>query len=128
MSGLPPLQEDLDALRRQQEALVAENQEALDAVQSDLMGLSKGGSQLSLYKDWHILHYLLTGKSWEPVDSPLGMAIMGGTEIPDVHPRMHGLEELDKDERESLIHCFHLLRDFYQDAAAKGHAMLLWVV
>ena len=84
MSGLPPLQGDLDALQKQQEALVSENQEVLDEVQSDLMGLSKDGLQLSLYKDWHLIHYLLTGKSWETVDSPLGQAIMGGIEIPDV--------------------------------------------
>jgi hypothetical protein len=173
MSGLPPLQEDLDALRKQQEALVSENQEALDEVQSDLMGLSKDGLQLSLYKDWHMLHYLLTGKSWEPADSPLGNAIMGGIEIPDgqkimgygparyltpsvvrevaealdsfpieekvesfdpqaaenakVYPRMRGMKELEKDEKEGLTNYFHLLRDFYRDAAAKGHAMLLWV-
>jgi hypothetical protein len=173
MSGLPPLQEDLDALRKQQEALVTENQEALDEVQSDLMGLSKDGLQLSLYKDWQILHYLLTGKSWEPVDSTLGQAIMGGIEIPDVqnlmgygparylapsivrevaaalanfpieqkveafdpqaaedakvYPRMHGMPQLEKDEKEGLINYFHLLRDFYRDASAKGHAMLLWV-
>ncbi len=173
MSGLPPLQEDLNALRKQQEALVSENQEALDEVQSDLMGLSKDGLQLSLYKDWHILPYLLTGKSWETVDSPLGQAIMGGIEIPDVqsvmgygparyltpsivrevaealnnfsieqkvelfdpkaaeiakvYPRMHGMKALDKDEKDGLISYFHLLRDFYRDAVAKGHAMLLWV-
>jgi hypothetical protein len=173
MSGLPPLQEDIDALRKQQEALLSENQEALDEVQSDLMGLSKDGLQLSLYKDWHMLHYLLTGKSWEMVDSPLSQAIMGGTEIADVqkvmgygparyltpsivrevagaldsfpieekvesfdsqaaedakvYPRMHGMKQLEKDEKEGLIHYFHLLRDFYRDAAANGHAMLLWV-
>jgi hypothetical protein len=172
-SGLPPVQEDLDDLRRQRELLLRENQEAFDAVQSGLMGLSKGGSELSLYKDWHMLHYLLTGKSWEPPDAPLEMAIMGGIEIPDVqkimgygparyltpslvrevvealddlpiekkvelfdpqaaeiakvYPRMHGMKGLEKDEKESLIHCFHLLRDFYRDAATKGHAMLLWV-
>jgi hypothetical protein len=173
MSGLPPLQEDLDTLRTQQEALLSENQEAMDEVQSELMGLSKDGLQLSLYKDWHMLHYLLTGKGWETVDSPLGQAIMGGIEIPDVqnvmgygparyltpsivrevagaldsfpieekaesfdpqaaeaakvYPRMHGMKQLEQDEKEGLIHYFHLLRDFYWDAAAKGHAMLLWV-
>lgn len=83
LSGQPPLQEDVEQYRRQMEMIQGENQGTLEKIQSDLMGLSKNGTQLSLYKDWHLLHYLLTGKSWEPVDSPLGMAIMGGTELPD---------------------------------------------
>jgi Domain of unknown function (DUF1877) len=173
MSGLPPLPEDLDALQKQQEALISENREVMDEVHSDLMGLSKDGLQLSLYKDWHLLHYLLTGKGWETVDTPVGQAIMGGIEIPDVqkvmgygparylspsivrevadglesfpieqkvesfdpqaaedakvYPPMHGIKQLEKDEKEGLIDYFYLLRDFYRDASAKGHAMLLWV-
>lgn len=39
---------------------------------------------LRLEKSWHSLHYLLTGSAQE-VDSPLGSAILGGTEIgPDL--------------------------------------------
>jgi len=49
-----------------------------------MIGLSRDGRQLSLYKDWHLVHYLMTGKSWEPASSPLEMAILGGEQIPDV--------------------------------------------
>jgi len=83
LSGQPPIQEDLDQYRRQVELVRGENQGTLEEMHSAFMGLSKNGTQLSLYKDWHMVHYVLTGKSWEPVDSPLGMAIMGGTELPD---------------------------------------------
>jgi len=30
------------------------NKESFSEMQSDLMGLSKDGRQLSLYKDWHL--------------------------------------------------------------------------
>lgn len=82
-SGQPPVQEDVELYRKQMEMIQSENQGTLEKIQSSMMGLSKNGTQLSLYKDWHVLHYILTGKSWEPVDSPLGRAIMGGTELPD---------------------------------------------
>jgi hypothetical protein len=170
MSGQPPSQEDLDALQRQQEALLKENQGVLDEVQSDTMGLTRDGAQLSLYKDWHLLHYVLTGKSWEPVDSTLGKAIMGGTEIPDrqgvmgygparyltpsevrevsealsdfpIEDRVASFDPKaaeaakvyppvqagDKLAREGFVQYFNLLRDFYQDAATKGNAVILWV-
>lgn len=82
LSGQPPI-EDVDEYQRQMEMIHSDNQGVLEKMQSELMGLSKNGTQLSLYKDWHMVHYVLTGKSWEPVDSPLGMAIMGGAELPD---------------------------------------------
>lgn len=82
-SGLPPLQEDMDALKKQQEEISRDHKTVLDALQANLMGISRDGRQLSLYKDWHVMHYLLTGKSWDPVGSPLGWAVMGQTELPD---------------------------------------------
>ena len=83
LSGQPPLQEDVEQYQRQMDIIRSENQETLEKIQSNMMGLSKNGTQLSLYKDWHVLYYILTGKSWEAVDSPLGRAIMGGRELPD---------------------------------------------
>jgi hypothetical protein len=39
---------------------------------------------LNLQKSWHTLHYLLTGSA-EPVDTPLGKAILGGSDVgPDL--------------------------------------------
>jgi hypothetical protein len=64
--------------------VLRENQGALDDLQSNMTGLSKDGMQLSLYKDWHIIHYLLTGRCWEPADSLLGKAVVEGVEIPDL--------------------------------------------
>jgi len=82
-AGQPPDPEDLKAYRAEADALFAENREAWAEFQSLHLGLSKDGLELSLHKSWHCLHFLLTGKSWEPVDSSLGKAIMGGKEIPD---------------------------------------------
>ncbi|HKW61731.1 MAG TPA: YfbM family protein [Candidatus Acidoferrum sp.] len=84
LSGQQPIQEDVDAYHRQIEMVQGQNQGTLEKMKSHLMGLSRNGTQLSLYKDWHMLHYVLTGKSWEPPDSPQGMAIMGGAELPDI--------------------------------------------
>jgi Domain of unknown function (DUF1877) len=83
LSGQPPVQEDLHEYRRQVELVRGENQGTLEKMHAELLGLSKNGTQLSLYETWHMLHYVLTGTGWEAVDSPLGMAIMGGTELPD---------------------------------------------
>jgi len=84
-AGQPPDPEDTNAYHAQMGAILAENQQGLAELQSLHMGLSKGGQELSLHKSWHCLHFLLTGKSWDPVDSPLGKAILGGKEIPDRH-------------------------------------------
>lgn len=82
-AGLAPDPADSEAYRTQMNALIAENREAIAGLESVHMGRSKNGQELLLHKSWHCLHYLLTGKSWEPVDSTLGKAIMGGEEVPD---------------------------------------------
>lgn len=88
LSGQLPIQEDVEEYRRQMDIIQGQNRGTLEKIQANMMGLSRNGTQLSLYKDWHVLHYVLTGKSWEAVDSPFGMAIMGGTELPDTRRMM----------------------------------------
>jgi hypothetical protein len=124
-----------------------------------------GPAELDLHKSWHCLHYLFTGKVDGSDGTPLGDAILGGTEIggeaadtgygppralspsrvknvaealnafpiaekakqfdPDaadraeVYVAQHGAEELQ--------HYFTELRNFYNDAASKGNAVLLWI-
>jgi Domain of unknown function (DUF1877) len=82
-AGLAPHPADSEAYREQMNALITENREAITGQESMHIGRSKNGQELSLHKSWHCLHYILTGKSWEPVDSTLGKAILGGEEIPD---------------------------------------------
>jgi len=172
-SGQRLAPEDLEELRRQQEAILNEYRAGFEEMQTEMMGLSKDGSQLSLYKDWHVLHYLLTGKGWEPTDSPMGWAIMGAAELPDAQETMgygparfltpgqvrevkaalvdcafeekiaaldpdaakaakiYGASHLDRvtepDEKDALIDYFKLLRDFYETAADKGNAVIMWI-
>jgi hypothetical protein len=69
-----------DALRRGEggDAILRLMQQRLGARPSgDVAG--KHGS-LSLDKAWHGVHYLLSGSS-EPDDTPLGQAVLGGSEI-----------------------------------------------
>lgn len=82
-AGLPPDPEDSEAYRTQMNALIEENKEVLEELQAEHIGRSKDGRELALHKSWHCLHYLLTGKSWEPVESTLDKAILGGEEIAD---------------------------------------------
>lgn len=82
-AGLAPHPADSEAYREQMNALIAENREAITGLEWMHIGCSKNGQELSLHKSWHCLHYILTGKSWEPVDSTLGKAILGGEELPD---------------------------------------------
>jgi hypothetical protein len=82
LSGLQPLPEDVAEMQRQMQALMSNNPRAAAQIESHI-GLSKDGLQLSLHKSWHCLHFVLTGKSWEPAEPALGDAIMGGAEIPD---------------------------------------------
>jgi hypothetical protein len=39
-------------------------------------------SRLTMAKEWHGIHFLLTGEPWR-VDHPRGMVILGGDEIGD---------------------------------------------
>jgi Domain of unknown function (DUF1877) len=87
-SGQPPDQTEVAELRREIQALLRQHPEAKESLES-LTGLSKDGTRLSLYKSWHCLHFLLTGHNAEMPDTPLGIAVMGGTEIPD-HQRVMG--------------------------------------
>lgn len=82
-AGLAPDPEDSEAYRTQMNALIEESKGVLEELQAKHMGRSKNGSELALHKSWHCLHYLLTGKSWDPVESTLGKAILGGEEIAD---------------------------------------------
>ena len=43
---------------------------------------NKPAEQLNIDKDWHGLHFLLTGEPY-PNETPLAKAILGGTEIGD---------------------------------------------
>jgi hypothetical protein len=83
LSGLQPLPEDVAEMQRQMQALLNQNPKAQAVLETQHIGLSKDGAQLPLHKSWHCVHYLLTGKSWDPAEPPLGNAIMGGTELAD---------------------------------------------
>jgi hypothetical protein len=65
-SGKMPIQADVDEFRGQKEVVRSRNKEVVEQLQSKVMGLSKDGLQLSLYKDWHIIHCALTGKIGSP--------------------------------------------------------------
>jgi len=61
----------------------------LDTLQDNPDGLSeivfaaatsRGAGTIDLDKNWHALHYLLTGAAWGG-DPPLGLAILGGKDI-----------------------------------------------
>lgn len=87
MAGLPPDSDEAKEMQQQMQAIMASH--GLAPMQmEDHIGLSKDGQQLALHKSWHCLHFLLTGKSWEKAEPPLGDAITGGTEIPDRRNRM----------------------------------------
>jgi len=121
--------------------------------------------QLDLHKSWHCLHYLLTGKAEGSDGSPLGDAILGGTEIGgeaadtgygppralspaqvkrvaaalDVFPIEQKAKDYDaaaadragiyvaQHDFQELQRYFTELRNFYEDAASKNNAVLLWI-
>jgi hypothetical protein len=83
LSGLAPLPEDVAEIQKQMDAAMSQHPKAKEQMEAALPGIHKDGSELCLHKSWHCLHFLLTGKSWDPADPPLGNAIAGGTEIPD---------------------------------------------
>jgi len=87
LSGQPPIEEDVAESRRQIQAIMSQHPEAAASVEQAI-GLNKDGKELSLHKSWHCLHFILTGKSWDAAEPPLGNAILGGVEIPDVHKVM----------------------------------------
>ena len=127
--------------------------------------VQSGAVELDLHKSWHCLHFLFTGKADGSDGTPLGDAILGGTEIggeaadtgygppralspsrvksvaaalnafpivekatqydpetadrAEIYVAQHGSDELQ--------HYFAELRDFYNDAAGKNNAVLLWI-
>jgi len=121
--------------------------------------------ELDLHKSWHCLHYLFTGKVEGSDGSPLGDAILGGTEIggeaadtgygppralspTQVKKVATALEAFPIEQRakaydaaaadragiyvaqhdpRELQHYFVELRNFYDDAARNGNAVLLWI-
>lgn len=165
LSGLEPVPQDIAELQRQMQHAMDQSPGAQAAISSHRIGISNDGTHLSLHKSWHCLHFLLTGKSWEPAEPPLANAIMGGTELPDkgrvmgygparyLTPPQVGevadalanfpVEEkaakfdphvaaeqkvyVPNHDQEELLYFIKLLRDFYQDAAGKRNAMILWV-
>ncbi len=82
LSGQAPVDEDIAESHRQIQFILGRHPDAASSLESSI-GLSKDGKELSLHKSWHCLHFVLTGKSWEAAEPPLGNAIMGGDEIPD---------------------------------------------
>ncbi|MDS3859404.1 YfbM family protein [Thermosynechococcaceae cyanobacterium BACA0444] len=120
---------------------------------------------LDIDKDWHGLHYLLTGQAWE---SPgiLGQVILGGQEVGDdlgygaarlltseqVQVVAQALSHLSTDEfaakfnpsqlneadiypgnweeadRPGLAESYENVASYYQDAAAQGQGMLLYLL
>jgi len=181
-----PVVKKMLELRQQQKVLSREEQAELQqetmklmkqAVQTHKEGLGKvsaGGLQsagtpavveLDLHKSWHCLHFMFTGKVEDTDGTPLGDAILGGTEIGGEDadtgygppraltpsqvrnvaaalaefPINRKAQEFDpaaaemagiyvaRHEAEELTEYFGQLRSFYDDAARKGHAVLLWI-
>jgi hypothetical protein len=122
-------------------------------------------AELDLHKSWHCLHFMLTGKAEETGGTPLGDAILGGTEIGGEEadtgygpPRAltlaqaravaDALADFPIDQRAQefdamaaemagiyvarhdpveLKEYFGQLRSFYDDAARRGNAVILWI-
>src|SRR5262249_9164400 len=80
---LGPLAENVRALINQQEQMRLE-------LQSDPVLAQAGIPALDLYKNWHGLHYLLTGTD-DPDATPLGQAILGGKEISGAEDTGYGV-------------------------------------
>ncbi len=147
------------------------------AVQMQKGGLTKitsGGPQsagraaseeLDPHKSWHCLHFMFTGNAEDTDGTPLGDAILGGTEIDGDEadtgygppralspaqvrnvaaalaefPIQKKASEFDVQAAEKagiyvarhgvaeLTEYFGQLRSFYDDAARKGNAVLLWI-
>lgn len=76
-----------DELRKSDRPRGPINPEEMRAVMRPLIEAGAFGDEdnvLNLQKSWHTLHYLLTGSA-EPVSTPLGQVILGGTDVgPDL--------------------------------------------
>lgn len=157
--------------QRMIEAVVAPDDDAggADAADdADPVDVSDFGAPCSLYKEWHLLHFALTGKV-DAAPGPAGDAILGGEEVgPDlgygparlltpgavaavaaclgplgaaglvarldltaIPEEVYGAdfvaEEDPDDMHETLLEAAELLVAFYQEAAAKGAAALVWL-
>jgi hypothetical protein len=181
-----PVVKKMLELRQQQKVLSREEQAEIQqemmklmkqAVQMQKAGLTKTSSgepqsagravsdELDLHKSWHCLHFMLTSKVEDTGGTPLGDAILGGTEIGGEDadtgygppralspaqvrsvaaalaefPIEKKASEFDstaadkagvyvaKHDTEELKEYFAQLRNFYDDAAHKGNAVLLWI-
>jgi hypothetical protein len=87
-TGQQPLPEDVAEYKRELQQIVGNVPGLSEAMENQMPGLTNDKKQLSLHKSWSVLHYIFTGKGLEPDNSPLGQAILGGTEIPDVNQVM----------------------------------------
>jgi Domain of unknown function (DUF1877) len=181
-----PVVKKMIELRQQQKVLSREEQAEVQqemlklmkqAVQMQKEGLEKitwkepqstgriASEELDLHKSWHCLHFMFTGNVEDTDGTPLGDAILGGSEIggddadagygppralspaqvrnvaaalaefpiekkasefdvqaaekTGIYVARHGVEELTE--------YFGQLRSFYDDAARKGNAVLLWI-
>jgi hypothetical protein len=65
------------------QAAMSQHPKAQAQIEAKLPGIHRDGSELCLHKSWYCLHFLLTGKSWDPAEPSLGNAISGGSELPD---------------------------------------------
>jgi len=84
--GKAPSREDQLDLQRQMSNLMQELQTGKAAAVSRAETeprYTAATEELDLHKSWHCLHYLFTGKVEGTDGSPLGDAIIGGTEIGD---------------------------------------------
>src|SRR5215813_4284472 len=66
--------------------IAAKAQAEFEKIASRMLKQAKGQNRdraklFSLYKDWHVLHYALTGKS-DAGEAPIEKSILGGTEFP----------------------------------------------
>lgn len=181
-----PVMKKMRELSKQQRVLSREEQVAAQqemmklmkqAVQLQKEGLGKmsadgkeeagksANEELDLHKSWHCLHFMLTGKVEEKGGTPLGDAVLGGTEIggeeadtgygppraltlAQVRAVANALADFPIDQKaqefdaaaaekagvyvaqhdpEELKEYFGQLRSFYDDAARKGNAVILWI-
>jgi hypothetical protein len=82
LSGREPLPGDVTELQKQMQAAMSQHPKAQAQIEAKLPGIHRDGSELCLHKSWYCLHFLLTGKSWDPAEPSLGNAISGGSELP----------------------------------------------
>ncbi len=94
---------------------------------------SAAREELDLHKSWHCLHFMFTGKMEGSDGTALGDAALAEFPI-DKKAQEFDAAAADRagiyvaqHEAGELTEYFGQLRSFYQDAARKGNALLLWI-